>query len=348
VFKQAMWVRSALAVLALLALHHGTCAGTSWYWCEPTHAYYPWVSTCAESWRAVNPWRASQQPGTALPAPLADTVPPQAAPSAGPAPQPTADQGEKPNFSPQNFPARGDGLDEWCKRVTTALNVALCGDDELRALAIQRLQAFDEATARVSADQRKVLAADQNGWAMSYPQGCALASNVVPVLPLAPAMRECLAQAGRSRLAYLQAFGKPAGSAAASATGTPPPTPIQIPPAAIQPVGQPPPTVGIAPQPPGLHAPTATPPSSPESEDTAPTRKRPPSRWSKLFASPASSLLWESRFSPETLPAAAMTIAGVLIAAIAVGLWVVAALRQIRERRKKSAAGPARPLRPRR
>jgi len=334
-----MWVRSAVVVFSVLALQHSAQARSSWYWCEPAHAYYPWVKTCAEPWRAVNPWTASRQPGTAPPSQPAVVGQSQQTASAGPAPQPTADQGEKPNFAPQNFPARSDELDEWCKGVTTALNVALCGDDELRILAIQRLRAFDDAVARVPADQRKVLAADQNGWAMSYPQGCALASNVLPSLPLAPAMRECLAQAGRSRLTYLQAYGRPAeNSAPSSATEAPSPASIRIPAAVTQSAGQsatPTPAPTSTPQPTAPQpAAVPVPSNSPAPDVATPAHSATPSRWSKLFVSPVSNPLSKGRFLPETLRGAAM-IAGFLVAAIAVGLWIIVVLcRMIHQRRR--------------
>jgi hypothetical protein len=116
--------------------------------------------------------------------------------------------GEKPgaaSFEPQAFAARGDVLDPWCKTATTAVNAANCGDTELRALAIERLRAFDQARSRLSWDQQKALAADQNRWATALPYTCDLESDEPPSLPLDPAVKECLVREGRSRLAFLQA-----------------------------------------------------------------------------------------------------------------------------------------------
>src|SRR6202030_2846259 len=106
------------------------------------------------------------------------------------------------SFAPRPFPPRGDLLDPWCKPAATPLNVATCGEDDLRALAIERLRAFDNARSRLSWEQQKALAADQNGWALSVAQACGLKPNVAPELPLDPALKACLARAGKERLGY--------------------------------------------------------------------------------------------------------------------------------------------------
>jgi hypothetical protein len=143
-----------------------------------------------------------------------------AAPIQGAAPIPAAEQAGLPTFTPPDSLLRGDLLDEWCKGPTTALNIAVCSDDQLRALAIERLRAFDEARRRIGADQQRELAADQNGWAMSYPQACGLPSNLMPSLPLAPSVKQCLAKAGRERLTYLRGYGT-AGAGTTPAAASP-------------------------------------------------------------------------------------------------------------------------------
>jgi len=100
-----------------------------------------------------------------------------------------------------------DVLDEWCKTVSLPSSIAICGEPELRALAIERQHAYDEAKAKLAAEQQKALLANQNGWVKSYPVSCGLAPDVPPSLPLAPAIKNCMAQAGRARIAYLRGYG---------------------------------------------------------------------------------------------------------------------------------------------
>jgi uncharacterized protein YecT (DUF1311 family) len=98
-------------------------------------------------------------------------------------------------------------LDEWCAQVTAPSSVALCSDTELKALAVERQHAFDEARARVGEARYGVLLADQKAWVMSYPKACGVAPDVAPQLPLSPPVRDCMANAGRARIAYLKTYG---------------------------------------------------------------------------------------------------------------------------------------------
>jgi hypothetical protein len=284
-----------------------------------------------------------------------------------PAPQPTPQQGEEA-FKPRSFPARGDALDEWCKAVTSALSAAQCGDDELRVLAIERLRAFDEARSRLSWDQQKTLAADQNGWAMSSPQACGLQTNEPPSFPLAPGLRGCLLQAGRSRLDYLRAYGTAtaAGNAPSPATGgtstsgTPAPatgaTKDAAPTSAPSPVASQPPDA----EPPAPASQSATDPLSPVSQSPvdsqtsgakvngtatdqapAPSAQTPAvSHWSRV-AEPPTASPHDSRIAAlGTVQGIAAAGAG-LIASLTVGLWVLLAFLQARrtaqERRRAKA-----------
>jgi hypothetical protein len=90
---------------------------------------------------------------------------------------------------------------------------AICSDTELRAHALKRQHAYDEAKARLSTEQQRALLADQNRWARSYPQACRVAPDAPPSLPLATAIKDCMAQAGRARVAYLRAYGQTPPSA---------------------------------------------------------------------------------------------------------------------------------------
>lgn len=106
--------------------------------------------------------------------------------------------------------ANADQLDEWCAQAKLPSSIALCSDPELRALAIERQQAFDEARAGIGEERAHRLLNDQKGWIASYPKACGIAPNVPPPLPLAPDIQDCMARAGRARIAYLHSYGGPA------------------------------------------------------------------------------------------------------------------------------------------
>ncbi len=238
------------------------------------------------------------------------------------APMQTTVEGENPAFKPQTFPARGDALDEWCKAVKTGSMIAVCSDDQLRALAIERLRAFDEAISRLPADQQKLLAADQNGWALSYPQGCGVWSNVPPPLPIAPEVRECMAKAGQARLVYLRAYG----GAAAGGGSAPVPPAKGSPETAVASATPAPPSPGAPvalPQPPGAMPGDAAPP---------PVLTPPPPRGSRLAAESSTANPLASRtasFGPLQGTAA---IGVILVALVTIGLWIWAVLRSGRRR----------------
>lgn len=206
--------RVCLVALTLGLLWAGARADAAWY-CEPLRGYYPWVRSCPLPWRAVGP-EAVQQP-LAIP-------PGQVTPGGSSGSQPAANK--QPSFALSPALVRGDALDAWCKGETTPLLVAECGDDELRALAIARLQAFDEAKARLSPERQKVLVADQNGWAMSSPQACGLNADNRPALPLSPELKQCLANAGRARLQYLKSYGQSTANTNAPSPAPAPPAPV--------------------------------------------------------------------------------------------------------------------------
>jgi uncharacterized protein YecT (DUF1311 family) len=109
--------------------------------------------------------------------------------------------------TPDNSVPRGGPLDEWCTKVKLPSNIAICSDPELRALMIERQTAYDEAKGRLNPEQQKALQVDQNGWVKSYPQACGLAPNAPPTLPIAPAIKDCMAHAGLARTTYLRAYG---------------------------------------------------------------------------------------------------------------------------------------------
>jgi TonB family protein len=125
-------------------------------------------------------------------------------------------------------------LDEWCAQVKLPSSIAVCSDGELRALATERQRAYDEARARLNLEQQKALLADQQGWVASYPPACGVARDVAPALPLSPAIKDCMIQAGRARIAYLKAYGAtasgPVNAGATAAEGLPATPPDSVPP----------------------------------------------------------------------------------------------------------------------
>ncbi|HWD60795.1 MAG TPA: hypothetical protein VG308_21100 [Stellaceae bacterium] len=319
-----MNVLFAVAIVAIATLPGSARAARSWLWCETSQAYWPWVRSCTVPWRRVDPRSAAQQPYPAQQRSPSQPAAPLRDPGAG-------EDGGQAAVPPQNFPARGDDLDAWCRGVTTALNVAQCGDDALRALAIERLHAFDEASARLAGDRRKVLAADQNGWAMAYPQGCGLPPNVLPALPLAPSVKACLLREGRARLAYLRNYGGPAATGA-TAPETPAPAPSS-PPVAIPPAA-------VTPQP-AAASPRANPSKEtpPANGDTAGSRETAPpaSQAPAVPLPPAIAAPKPAKQNPARADLAGrrlslagvqggLTIAAVAVAAAAVLLWILAAL----------------------
>jgi len=247
--------------------------------------------------------------GAASPPPAAGAVP---------MPETTVEPGAPP-FRPVTFAARGDRLDAWCTQVKSGAMVAICGDAELRALAVERLAAFNEAVARLAPEQQKTLAADQNGWALSAPQGCGLWSNVLPSLPLSPEVRACMAAAGRARLDYLRNYGLPEKAPAAAPPAAD--TPAATRPAAEAPAAAPQPS-----NPPGIDtaAGTASPPTAqtPAPQTASPAVATPTKRESiRRPTGPAVSL---SGFQGIA------AFGAIAIASIAVGVWLWAALRNRR------------------
>jgi uncharacterized protein YecT (DUF1311 family) len=275
-----MWVRFALAAVAMTALHDGAAA-------DP---------------RTVLSQTAASPPATI----------------AAPMPQTQAEPGEQPPFKPMTFPARGDGLDEWCKEVKSGSIVAMCSDDELRALAVERLRAFNAASSRLPPDRQKILAADQNGWALSYPQRCSLPSNVLPSLPLGPEVRECMAKAGRSRLAYLQNYGL---AEAATSSPIPPAGPTATTPASEPALSPPPPS------------PTAASARGAAPEETpAPTIQIPPAPAGRGPAKPSTADLLTGRAMSMAGFQGVAAIGVILVASVVVALWVWTAVKNRRRR----------------
>jgi uncharacterized protein YecT (DUF1311 family) len=194
----------ALAAFVLVAISAADAAaqGRPAYYCDPLHVYSPpYTGNCPVPWRAVYSPTAAPQPYGATPP--ASQGPIQLVPQAA-----------RPNF-----PALGDGLDDWCKTAELPSSIAICSDRELRALVLERQRAYDGAKAGLNPDQQKALLADQNEWVRTYPRTCGL-TDAPQSLPLAPAIKDCMAEAGRARIAYLKAYG----------LASPPPEEVSAPP----------------------------------------------------------------------------------------------------------------------
>jgi uncharacterized protein YecT (DUF1311 family) len=254
-----------------------------------------------------------------------------------PTPKPPADPGGQATFPAPPSLARGDQLDEWCKGKTTAINFAVCSDDELRKLALERLRAFNEANARLPPDQQKVLTADQNGWALSYPQACGLATAEPPALPLASSVKDCLADAGRKRLSYLRSYGLAGAKETPPAAAAPPaaaPPAIASPAATASPAAlpaqpeAPPPDSGVAAKSsnPAIRIPPA------QQNQAATSTEAPSGAPARQEAKPAANDRPTASDKPSTSSAIPGTvkIGALLIAALVVGVWLGGGLRRWR------------------
>jgi uncharacterized protein YecT (DUF1311 family) len=103
--------------------------------------------------------------------------------------------------------AAADELDSWCPQVKLPSSIAICSDPELRALTIARQHAFNDARTRIGDAKASVLLADQNAWLASYPRACGLTPDAPPSLPLSSQLKDCMARAGRARIAYSRLTG---------------------------------------------------------------------------------------------------------------------------------------------
>jgi uncharacterized protein len=112
--------------------------------------------------------------------------------------------------------AQADALDSFCRTVRYPSNVAICSDPELRALAIERQQVFNRDRSALDPARQRRLLADQNDWVRTYPETCGIDRRMTPTLPLSSSIQQCMAAAGRARIAYLQDY--PSGPPVASSS----------------------------------------------------------------------------------------------------------------------------------
>jgi uncharacterized protein len=205
-----MHLRSAIAVFSsvfILVVHAPSASAQAQplYWCEPLRNYHPWVPTCPVPWRVVNPGLASSQPNTNAP-----TTPSGGQISSIGQPTPLT------ATTPTGFPGPGEPLYDWCGQVKQPSSIALCSDAELRSLVIERQRVFNEVRWGLDPQRDKALLDDQSSWVKSYPAACGLPTDVQPRLPLAPGVRDCMAQAGRARITFLRNYRSTSGPVASA------------------------------------------------------------------------------------------------------------------------------------
>jgi uncharacterized protein YecT (DUF1311 family) len=98
-------------------------------------------------------------------------------------------------------------VERFCQTQRWPLWIAVCSDPELRALTVQRIEAYRGAAARLSPADRGALFENQKSWTASYRRGCGMVPGVAPTIPLAPEMRSCLIRGARARVTYLRTYG---------------------------------------------------------------------------------------------------------------------------------------------
>ena len=93
-------VQLAILILTSLLGLHPAVAEQYWYYCDPAHAYYPYVSTCPVPWRAVVPSTAPsasatpEHPAKSAPIPLTPSPTPTPSPSPAATATPAAPSGQ--------------------------------------------------------------------------------------------------------------------------------------------------------------------------------------------------------------------------------------------------------------
>jgi len=167
-------MRPGLALLLfLLTLAQVTPSPAKNWWCPSARAYYPQVRICPTgTWVQVGPTTAAL-------------------------PRPTSEGGAQARVNQLCAARQGDPF--W--RTT-------CSNAELRTLSVERIKAFRDARARLSPADRPTLDRSQQQWALTLAHGCGIAPDVVPTIPLAPEMRDCLARGSRGRIAYLRDYAQ--------------------------------------------------------------------------------------------------------------------------------------------
>jgi hypothetical protein len=119
-----------------------------------------------------------------------------------------------------------------CANVRLPSSLVVCSDPDLMRIADERQQVYGKAWARLDADQREALKADQNRWVREYATACGVPPDLPPHLPPTPAVKECFEQAGFARIAVLRGYPDTATGSHSPAVPGPgtPRVPERIPP----------------------------------------------------------------------------------------------------------------------
>jgi hypothetical protein len=126
------------------------------------------------------------------------------------------------------FGAHAAPSDDWCKTATRPSSLVICSDPELRALADERQQAFNDARLRVGEEGAKALWADQKRWVATYPVTCGITKNAPPPSPVPNTVRDCFKRAGKARIEYLRNYGTAAASTSSPQLAAPVTTPVEL------------------------------------------------------------------------------------------------------------------------
>src|SRR5712691_5007970 len=97
-----------------------------------------------------------------------------------------------------------------CAAVKLPWDIVVCTDPELKVLADQRLEAFEQAKTRLNPSQIEQLRQDQSAWVRSYSASCGIRADRAPPTPMPAEVIRCFKRAGEERLTYLRAYGPPA------------------------------------------------------------------------------------------------------------------------------------------
>jgi uncharacterized protein len=100
-----------------------------------------------------------------------------------------------------------------CSDLSLSSRFVICSDPELINLADERQKTFDETIARLGADQRKELLADQQSWVKAYATACGVPLDKPPPNPVPPIVKDCFKRVAEARLADLKAYSAPINAA---------------------------------------------------------------------------------------------------------------------------------------
>jgi uncharacterized protein/predicted aspartyl protease len=98
-----------------------------------------------------------------------------------------------------------------CSDPTLPSTIVICSDPELAQLADDRQRAINETRARIGEDRWPALWEDQKAWVRSYAIACSVPQDRPAPNPVPASVRACFKLSAQARIAYLRAYGLPAG-----------------------------------------------------------------------------------------------------------------------------------------